>query len=156
MHVIVQPTKAIPSFSSKERWALIQIVEPDLEVYVANCKNLVKPVLYQAFVDLTPAEVKGRFEGFEPYIFSNKHAIGIIKFLDYIKDKADLLVCCCQMGISRSAAVANFAIEFFGCGRESFWLPDYRPNPHVFKTLHTEWENYAKRNLSSHRVKPRP
>lgn len=68
-------------------------------------------------------------------MFSAEHAKQIVDFVYDCKDKIELLICQCQLGVSRSAAVAAAIKQHFdGDGISIFADGRYHPNIFVFST----------------------
>ena len=82
----------------------------------------------------TPAEKeRSRIEA-KHYMLTDNQAGDIAEFILSVKDKADLLICQCEHGQSRSAAVAAAVLEYLNkSGIEIFAHDNYYPNKMVFK-----------------------
>lgn len=70
--------------------------------------------------------------------FSEKHAEKIIKFVKKYLDKIELIVCQCDAGISRSAAVAAALSKCLNKNDEYFFKK-YLPNSLVYSTILKVW-----------------
>jgi predicted protein tyrosine phosphatase len=67
---------------------------------------------------------------------SNGQALKIAEFYDSIRDKADVLICQCEHGQSRSAAVAAAILEHRGKKGIRIFADDrYYPNKVVFRRV---------------------
>lgn len=70
------------------------------------------------------------------YMLTDNQASDIAEFILSVKDKADLLICQCEHGQSRSAAVAASVLEYINkSGIEIFADDNYYPNKMVFKKV---------------------
>jgi predicted protein tyrosine phosphatase len=67
-------------------------------------------------------------------MFSTQHARQIIEFVRDQRDGAKLIVCQCEAGISRSAAVAA-ALSHWLCGDGAIFFHHYSPNRLVYARL---------------------
>ena len=71
------------------------------------------------------------------HIITDEQGKKIADFIKEIKDKAELLICQCEHGQSRSAAVAAAATEFiYHDGIKIFSSDDYFPNKVVFRKVY--------------------
>lgn len=116
--------------------AFIRISDPDL--YEIPISQMDERGLFLQFVDLMPAEVKNGFSIFKDVIFTKEQACRIIEFLASLPKEMEILICSCEMGMSRSPAVANFAIDFLNISHAKFLPPVYGPNPYVTKLLNLQ------------------
>ena len=72
----------------------------------------------------------------EYHMLTDEQADEIADFFLHVKDRADLLICQCEHGQSRSAAVAAAVIEYLDkSGIEIFADDNYYPNKMVFKKV---------------------
>jgi predicted protein tyrosine phosphatase len=70
------------------------------------------------------------------HMCSNGQALEIAEFYDFIRDKADVLICQCEHGQSRSAAVAAAILEHRGKKGIRIFADDrYYPNKVVFRRV---------------------
>lgn len=70
-------------------------------------------------------------------MLSNSQAEQISNFFFSVKDKAELFICQCEHGQSRSAAVATALLEYISkSGIMIFSNDDYYPNKMVFKRVY--------------------
>lgn len=83
-----------------------------------------------SFVDLTPLECTGPFEHFKDDICSIHHILEIVEFTKKMLNN-DLLYISCDVGVSRSSAIANGLIRVFSLNQPVFGPPMYRPNPWI-------------------------
>ena len=83
-----------------------------------------------SFVDLTPSECTGPFEKFKEDVCSIHHVLEIVEFTKKMLD-SDLLYVSCDMGVSRSSAIANGLIDLFSLNQSKFRPPRYSPNPWI-------------------------
>jgi hypothetical protein len=76
----------------------------------------------------------------DPVLFSRKLARGILGYLERLPEEVEVLVCHCDAGISRSAAVGAAAAVFFGQSDIPFFRK-HCPNRLVYRTLISEMGN---------------
>lgn len=70
------------------------------------------------------------------HIFSDGQAIQVAEFVNEVCDKVDVIICQCEHGQSRSAAIAAAISEFkFKNGIEIFADDNYYPNRFVFRKV---------------------
>ncbi len=130
---------------------LISIGDPD----APSPKLLHKPdfVLRLLFDDITPEDAVDRLElseellnepeklneilkDFNTFLFTDDMANDIVKFVKQHIEEASLLICQCEYGRSRSAAVGAAIMECFnGTGSTVFSDAKYSPNLFVYKKL---------------------
>ena len=116
-----------------ERVALISISDSDDRS--PTLKNKPEFVLELHFDDITLAEFNELREadkkGYK--LIADKQARQIAEFVNGVKDKADVIICQCMYGQSRSAAVAAAISEhFFRKGIDIFSNEKYLPNKTVY------------------------
>lgn len=94
-------------------------------------------VLHLRFSDVTPEDFEKNpaFKQFESGLFDAGQARQIVAFLDGHRNAGVDVMVNCEAGISRSSAVANFVLEYFGSRQAPFAPPHYRPNPYVLQVL---------------------
>ena len=74
-------------------------------------------------------------------IFNNLHAKRILKFVfNHIKD-IRLIICQCDMGLSRSAAIAAALAKILNNDDEEFFQSPYIPNQLIYRTILNEYQN---------------
>lgn len=79
-------------------------------------------------------EIKNKY-----HLITDAQAKQIADFYFDVKDKADLLICQCEHGQSRSAAVAAAFMEYAGRnGIKIFAHDSYYPNKAVFKAVYNQ------------------
>ena len=84
----------------------------------------------------TPTEDERKRIEAKYYMLTDDQAGKIAEFILSVKDKADLLICQCEHGQSRSAAVAAAVLEYLDkSGIEIFADDNYYPNKMVFKKV---------------------
>lgn len=84
----------------------------------------------------TPTEDERKRIEAKYYMLTDDQAGKIAEFVLSVKDKADLLICQCEHGQSRSAAVAAAVLEYLDkSGIEIFADDNYYPNKMVFKKV---------------------
>lgn len=73
------------------------------------------------------------------HMFSDKQAKQIANFVNEIWDKVDMIICQCEYGQSRSAAVAAAIMQYkYQNGIEIFADDNYYPNKLVFRKAFAE------------------
>lgn len=86
-----------------------------------------------ALLRLVFADVTVPWKGYD--MFTDHHAFDILDFVTHNWEKMNTLLVHCDMGISRSSAVAA-AISRLKFGNEGEFVEDpYDPNPVVYRTL---------------------
>lgn len=70
------------------------------------------------------------------HMLTDTQAVELAEFILFVKDRANLLICQCEHGQSRSAAVAASILEYIDkSGIEIFADDNYYPNKMVFKKV---------------------
>ena len=141
---------ALNPFRSKT--ALISIT--DYEYKFAELKNKPYYILQLAFDDVDndvfedeigriPTEVE-RISIEEKYhMLTDRQAKQIADFYKYICDDVEIIICQCEHGQSRSAAIAAAIMEYRNKnGIDIFASYNYYPNKTVFKKVLNQLKNY--------------
>ncbi len=120
----------------EKKTAVISIVDSDAEPVVL--KHQPHYLLRQSFDDFV--DTYDFFEDCDdvliPVLFSEDQAQEIVSFVNRCKDDVDLLICQCEFGQSRSAAVAAAVADVIaGNGKRFFEDNRYSPNRRVFEML---------------------
>ena len=116
------------------RLACISITDPDC----APAKILVHrgdsvKILRLQFHDV---DLETELRSGRTYIsMASKQVHLIVDFLRGIQDRVDLLVVHCEMGISRSAAVAAACCSLLGLDDRSFFSEPYKPNQYCYDLI---------------------
>ena len=138
MKVVVLSRPEAERYTQKSPWVHLSIADPFSRVPRPRraCPRKVA-ALYLQFLDATPEEIENDPERgkIAPFLFGADHAERIVAFLDKHKNAAVDVVVNCEMGVSRSAAVANFVLEYLGLEQEPFAPPHHYPNPYVLEVL---------------------
>jgi|SRR5579884_723730 len=71
---------------------------------------------------------------FGGYPMTRKHALKIVRFVREYREPAQLIVCQCEQGISRSAAVAA-ALSSWIQKEDARFFRLYQPNRHVYRLI---------------------
>ena len=128
-----------------ERTALISISDWGYEF--AELKNKPEFLLQLAFDDVDndvfidelgrkPTKSERQRIEHKYHMLTDKQAKQIAEFYMQIADKADILVCQCEHGQSRSAAIASAILEYRnGDGIRVFVDDRYYPNKTIFKKV---------------------
>lgn len=86
------------------------------------------------FRALSPEEIRNL--EIEHHAMSEEQIAQVVEFYNLIKDKADAVICQCEHGQSRSAAVAAALTQFVnGDGIEIFADSRYCPNKSIYRAL---------------------
>lgn len=137
MNVIVLPRLAAECHTQATPWAHIAIADPGrAPLPESRCPRL-RDRLDLHFMDVTPEDFQRNpaFERFRPFLFDTHQVGQIIAFLDRHPTAELDWVVNCEAGVSRSAAVANFVLEYFSSAQKRFAPLRYQPNPYVFARL---------------------
>lgn len=138
MKVVVFSRSQAERYTQKSPWVHLSIADPFSRVLRPRraCPRKVA-ALYLQFWDATSEETENdpQREQVAPFRFGADQAERIVAFLDQHGNAAVDVVVNCEAGVSRSAAVANFVLEYFGSRQEPFAPPHYHPNPHVLQVL---------------------
>jgi len=127
--VIVMPRKAVPSFKPDVPWALIQVATNENTWPAYSTENCVGS--YQiAFPD---ADIK--LEHIEGAMFNRRKANAILDFIELVGDKIDLLAVHCEMGVSRSPAIAGALARHYLGDDFKFFNAPYTPNMVVYRYM---------------------
>jgi predicted protein tyrosine phosphatase len=130
----------------KEKTALISITDYDDEYaelqykpeYLLQIKF--DDVDNDIFLDLqgkTLPEEKHKDIAIKYHIITDEQAKEIANFVMNIKDKAEFIICQCEHGQSRSAAVAAAITEYlYNDGIKIFSSDDYFPNKVVYRKVY--------------------
>lgn len=130
----------------KKKTALISITDYD-ECY-AELENKPEYLLQLKFDDVdndifldmhgkTLSAEKCAIAARKYHLITDEQAEKIASFVKSIKDSAELLICQCEHGQSRSAAVAAAVTEYlYHDGIEIFTSDEYYPNKVVFRKVY--------------------
>lgn len=120
---------------SDEPWAVISVTTPDGRPLPSFSPENRLGVLRLCFYDANSDAQN--WEGKQPgYIFDRKMAKQILDFTNEYWDQAEEFLIHCDMGMSRSPAVAA-AIAYIkgGRGADEHWFKNYTPNSLVYRTI---------------------
>ncbi|MEI2769894.1 MAG: hypothetical protein V9G98_03875 [Candidatus Competibacter sp.] len=138
MKVVVFSRSQAERYTQKSPWVHLSIADPFSHILRPRraCPRKVDILRWQ-FLDTTPEEIENdpQREEIALFLFGADQAERIVAFLDKHKHAAVDVVVNCEMGVSRSAAVANFVLEYFGLRQASFAPPRHDPNPYVLEVL---------------------
>ena len=131
MKIEIKSREEIENITLPGNTALISIT--DVGWTFATLKNQPDYLLQIAFDDVDD-EI---FLDAEKYhMLTDEQAKQIVDFYAKIKDKADTLICQCEHGQSRSAAIAAAILEYESkCGIDIFINDNYYPNKTIFKKI---------------------
>ena len=138
--------EALATRPFKEKTALISITDYDDEYaeleYTPEYLFQIKfdDVDNDIFLDLQGKilpEEKHKDIEIKYHIITDEQAKEIADFVMNIKDKAEFIICQCEHGQSRSAAVAAAITEYlYGDGIKIFSSDDYFPNKVVYRKVY--------------------
>ena len=138
MKVVVLSRPEAERYTQKSPWVHLSIADPFSRVLRPRrvCPRKVD-ALYLQFLDATPEEIENdpQREEVAPLLFGADHAERIVAFLDRHQNAAVDVVVNCERGVSRSAAVANFVLEYLSLRQVPFAPPHHYPNPYVLEVL---------------------
>lgn len=138
MKVVVLSRPEAERYTQKSPWVHLSIADPFSHVLRPRkaCPRKVD-VLRLQFLDAMPEEIENdpQREEIAPFLFDEDHAERIVAFLDKHRNAAVDVVVNCEMGVSRSSAVANFVLEYLGLDQAPFAPPHHYPNPYVLDVL---------------------
>ena len=138
MKVVVLSRPEAERYTQKLPWVHLSIADPFSRVLRPRraCRRKVD-ALYLQFLDATPEEIENdpQREEVAPLLFGTDHAERIVAFLDRHQNAVVDVVVNCERGVSRSAAVANFVLEYLGLRQAPFAPPHHYPNPYVLDVL---------------------
>ena len=138
MKVVVLSRSQAERYTQKSPWVHLSIADPFSRVLRPRraCPRKVD-ILRLQFLDATPEEIENdpQCDEIAPFLFDADQAERIVAFLDKYKHAAVDVVVNCEMGVSRSAAVANFVLEYFGLRQAPFAPPCHAPNAYVLEVL---------------------
>lgn len=118
------------------RTALISITDYDWSF--AKLRNQPEHLLQLAFDDISVDELEylSAEEMKKYHMLTDEQAREIVEFYHSIHDKVDTLICQCEHGQSRSAAIASAILEYRdGKGIDIFIDDRYYPNKTIFKKV---------------------
>lgn len=133
--------------NNTDKFALISIYgddsalveDPEEQLYKYNCSDY----LPLEFWDLTGQEqfesVMRYYPKYKPILFNESHAKKVIKFIEEIHQDINdyVLIVHCAAGVSRSAAIGEYAVNYCGLDYEEFRKnhPNIMPNHLVLAIL---------------------
>lgn len=122
---------------------VISITDPDKRCANVNMDGNIKALLRLQFWDINTIEAfehDTRYEEFKKSLFDEGHAKRIVAFVRKHMNKADLIICQCEAGQSRSAGVAGALAKAINGDDSMFFRPPYRPNSRVYSRVLREWK----------------
>ena len=93
--------------------------------------------LYLSFHDIDDIHYRGDLEA-KMIIFKKRNATLILKFFETFRDSANLVICQCEAGISRSSAIAASLCKISGQDDSKFFK-EYLPNSFVYNSILKEF-----------------
>jgi predicted protein tyrosine phosphatase len=144
MKIVALPQKVVEKISGEITipHATISIVSPGAEKALFANNIFREAELHLKFYDIDFSNERmgnSKAEILKVYghgKFTDKHAEQIINFVQEVKDKVKGLICHCEAGISRSAAVAAaISLIINGSDKEIFDDTRYIPNMYVYRKI---------------------
>lgn len=114
--------------------AVISITDPcNKEPAIFSLTDFTRHILYPKFYDINdnPRTLACLSEKYSKGLFTKDIATDIVNFVRYVSDKVELIVCHCDSGVSRSAAVVG-AISVALNGNTSIFFETERYTPNMF------------------------
>lgn len=137
----VRPRKAAIEFFSKTPWAAISVSTDPAKFPVLREENRVG-LLQLSFWDICNPKFAGEFqteniaEGMRDKVFTRQQADEILSFVSEMLSQIDTLLVHCEMGLSRSPAIAAaVANVLWGPGMDKIYFNRYTPNSFVYKMI---------------------
>ena len=136
MEIKITSAQELPDIDTTKPYAIISISEPTSKLPdIPTTDNLV------GFIRLVFADIDRYTEKYGPLI-TDKQAKQMINFGLSVVDKAEVLICQCDAGISRSAATAaalSVVLGIEGGDSKIFRDERYVPNMKVYRTILCVW-----------------
>ena len=131
LQFIVLDEHKIKTYSLTEKHIVISITSPNYKHPILPESKSRVGLLQLKFHDMDrPFEMKGK----KYPVFSQEQAQAILNFFRYYKDKINSVICQCEVGISRSAAVAAGLAKSIGQDDSKFFR-FYVPNRLVYRLI---------------------
>jgi len=130
-NIIVLSQDNAEQYSSDKPYAVISITNPTREYANLKIGLGLTDVLRMKFWDINDAELAKQNN---LRYFTEQDADNILNFYDKVKDKVEILMIHCQLGLSRSAAVGAALTKITG-GNERQFFVDKRPNSLIYTTI---------------------
>jgi predicted protein tyrosine phosphatase len=130
-HIVISITddeKYFPDISEKNCLGILKIAVWDTE----DGKR------YKSIHHFDASEVPG------DKIFNMDHARNILEFVFKHLQETEVIVCQCDLGLSRSAGTAAALSRILNGDDEEFWDPSYIPNKLVYRTILGEYRKMRK------------
>lgn len=132
--ILIKNRAEIEQFDFAPRTALISIT--DAGWHHAKLKNEPDYVLRLYFDDVDNDLLNDESEGEKYFMISDEQATLIADFYARVRNKVDIIICQCEHGQSRSAAIAAAFLEHqSGDGIKIFADDRYYPNKVVFRKV---------------------
>lgn len=136
LDIQIKSRNEIEKMTFAPRTALISITDYGFDF--AELRNKPNYLLQLAFDDVSMDELEDLTEEeMEKYhMLTDEQAKQIVEFYHNIHNKVDILICQCEHGQSRSAAIASAIMEYrSGNGLDVFIDDRYYPNKTIFKKV---------------------
>lgn len=139
--LLVLGREDVQSVVPSDPYIVISITDPDREIAELAESPLRKAVLRLSFDDVAGVTnpILLPFVSPRDIPMSPEHAEQLLAFIQENRTAARLIVCHCEMGVSRSAAVAAALSQILNQD-DTFFFTNYLPNRWVYNLLLEQWE----------------
>lgn len=131
MKILVFSEEEMKKFKTEERYAVISVQDPSYDFIDLDYGYKMQGLLQLKFYDLDAPTGQ---ENYDKYLFTVEDARKIIRFVDCVKNRTDVLCVNCVAGISRSAGIAGAISKIYN-GADEFYFNHYCPNRFVYRTI---------------------
>ena len=151
MKIAIKSRAEIEDFAFPTKSALISITDYDYDF--AELRSQPDYILQLVFDDIdsdvfvdelgrTPTDAERKHIELKYHMMTDEQAQQITDFYNKVSDTVDILICQCEHGQSRSAAVAAAIMEYaYGNGIEVFADERYYPNKTIFNKVLKQLRN---------------
>lgn len=151
MKIVIKSRAEIEEYMPRTKTAIISIT--DFNYDFAELKRQPNYLLQLAFDDVdsdvfidelgrTPTDAERKHIESKYHMMTDEQAQQITDFYNRVSNKVNLLICQCEHGQSRSAAVAAAIMEYaYGNGIEVFADERYYPNKTIFNKVLKQLRN---------------
>ena len=119
----------------QEKCAIISITDFESDIVKFEYNNNIKGVLRLHFLDEDDMSYVRNKSKDTHRLFSTGDAIKILKFVDEMLDKIEVLYIHCFAGWSRSPAIAAALCDIYELETTTRWFFQYSPNVFVYRKL---------------------
>lgn len=134
MEFLVLSEREIKQYETNKKHIVISIASPEADIVEIFPSFPPLAILYLRFPDLDKELENYKYN----YTLFNKYtAKDILRFVNQYKDKIELIICQCEVGICRSAGVAGALSKILN-GDDTYIFKHYCPNRLVYRTILNE------------------